>query len=297
MKKMAEKFYVYEHIRPDTGAVFYVGKGRGDRAYKLYRHYSKYYTNIIAKLTRLGFQVEVRFVERHLTEEAAFTLEKKLIAQYGRHDLGLGPLANCTDGGEGVSGWPRTDEWRKQVGLRAKGNKYALGLRHTEEHKQQMSKLHRERQANGGYTLGRELSSEHRAKLRSAIANREDKERERLSEIRRKSMLGNKHTLGHKLSEEHKAKISAALKGNPKLKIFGRKPSAETRAKLSAAKKGKLADVCRRNGIAGREKLGARNKKFKWALGLKRSPETLAKMREAQIARRMRERQQIEECV
>ena len=30
-------FYVYEHIRPDTGDVFYVGKGKSGRAKRLHR--------------------------------------------------------------------------------------------------------------------------------------------------------------------------------------------------------------------------------------------------------------------
>lgn len=101
---MERRFYVYEHIRPDTGEVFYVGKGAGVRAYCINRPENKHYQFIVAKLARLGLDVAVRWVAEGLSELAAFELERSLIKKHGRSDLFLGPLANQTDGGDGSQG-------------------------------------------------------------------------------------------------------------------------------------------------------------------------------------------------
>lgn len=91
-------FYVYEHWRPDTGECFYVGKGKGRRAWKM-RDRNSHHTSIVSKLTSLGMCVDVRIISSDLSECDAFTLEATKIAEYGRDNL-----ANLTDGGEGLSG-------------------------------------------------------------------------------------------------------------------------------------------------------------------------------------------------
>jgi len=40
-------YYVYAHIRNDTDSVFYIGKGRGNRAYSKRRN--KHWSNIVNK--------------------------------------------------------------------------------------------------------------------------------------------------------------------------------------------------------------------------------------------------------
>lgn len=62
-------YYVYEWFVKDTGEVFYVGKGRGDR-YKEY-HENAYEAEKIRKL----YDVGIRFVAKNLTEEQALELE------------------------------------------------------------------------------------------------------------------------------------------------------------------------------------------------------------------------------
>src|SRR5690625_530351 len=62
-------FYVYEWFIKDTGEVFYVGKGRGNR-YKTF-HERAYEAEKIREI----YDTDIRFVEVGLTEERAIELE------------------------------------------------------------------------------------------------------------------------------------------------------------------------------------------------------------------------------
>jgi len=114
-------FYVYIYLDPrklgsfDYGEFhfdfepFYVGKGCKEQwsshlklaEIKIYKSYK---LNKIRKIQSLGLQPKIIKYKDNLTEQEAFDLEKKLIKAIGRLDLGLGPLVNLTDGGEGVKG-------------------------------------------------------------------------------------------------------------------------------------------------------------------------------------------------
>jgi hypothetical protein len=87
-------YYVYRHIRPDTGLPFYVGKGKGDRANCLHNR-NPHWRSIVKKH---GLIVEK--VTSGLDEELAFLAEIELIDQCRR--IGV-KLANKTVGGDGVS--------------------------------------------------------------------------------------------------------------------------------------------------------------------------------------------------
>lgn len=71
----ADDFYVYEWFIKDTGEVFYVGKGRGDR-YKAF--HNRAYE---AEKIRRNFDTSYRFVGTNLTEEQAVELESKEISR------------------------------------------------------------------------------------------------------------------------------------------------------------------------------------------------------------------------
>ena len=86
-------FYVYTYLREDS-TPYYVGKGSGDRAFKKWGKGIKPPKDPSC----------IVIVEDNLDEQTAFDLERKLIAEYGRKDLGTGILYNMTDGGEGSSG-------------------------------------------------------------------------------------------------------------------------------------------------------------------------------------------------
>jgi len=84
------EYYVYLHTRFD-GTPFYVGKGKGKRAYSKSRR-NQYWNNIVNKDD--GFVVT--FVKQNLTNEEACALEKQTIAEYGFDNL-----TNMTAGGNG----------------------------------------------------------------------------------------------------------------------------------------------------------------------------------------------------
>ena len=102
-------FYVYEHWRPDRDECFYVGKGKGGRAYKM-RDRNLHHRAIVKKLSDLGMMVEVRMVASGIAESEAFRIEQERIAFWRAAGI---DLANKTNGGEGTSGLPAIN--RKMV--------------------------------------------------------------------------------------------------------------------------------------------------------------------------------------
>jgi hypothetical protein len=104
----------YYHKRLDTGEVFYVGIGTPSRPYED-KHRNNYWNNIVEKV---GY--EVILVEKNLSWDEACEWEKMKIKEIGRRDLGLGPLVNMTDGGEGTQGVLITEERRVNISLATK---------------------------------------------------------------------------------------------------------------------------------------------------------------------------------
>lgn len=113
---MENKFYIYAHYRKTTGEIFYIGKGFGKRAWDRGKKRTLHWHNVVKKN---GYTISI--LHDNLTENEAFTLEKELIKYYGRNDLGLGPLVNMTDGGEGASGIVVSQETKEKQSLAKKG--------------------------------------------------------------------------------------------------------------------------------------------------------------------------------
>lgn len=91
-------FYVYFWLR-DDGTPYYVGKGKGDRAFVSDQH-------------RLRRPVDREFIvlQEYESETEAFEAERFFISYFGRADLSEGCLRNLTNGGDGVSGHIYTPE-------------------------------------------------------------------------------------------------------------------------------------------------------------------------------------------
>lgn len=90
-------YYVYQHIRPDTGAIFYVGLGKeGTKRSKSNSGRNKHWHNVVAK-NNGNYTIE--FVARDLSKHQAVLLERKLIAELRKCTEG-GCLVNVLDGGQ-----------------------------------------------------------------------------------------------------------------------------------------------------------------------------------------------------
>lgn len=135
---MNGEFYIYTHIRPDTNQVFYVGKGREKRAYSKYSR-NKHWNNIVNKAG--GFEVQI--LAENLIESLAFELEVQLIKRF--RDSGF-KLCNMTDGGEGTSGRKRSEESKRKLSEKVKGENHPMyGKKLSQEHIKKAAEAHQKR--------------------------------------------------------------------------------------------------------------------------------------------------------
>jgi hypothetical protein len=102
----SNSFYVYEHRTQDTGRLFYIGKGKGDRA-TAKNGRNKYWKNVVAKH---GYTV--RFIEKDMSESDAFDLE---VAAIDFCKWAGCRLANLTNGGDGSSGLLWNEDRRLKI--------------------------------------------------------------------------------------------------------------------------------------------------------------------------------------
>lgn len=113
------RFYIYLHIKSTNGEPFYVGKGMGNRKIEK-RGRTKYWHNVVNK-----YGYEVILLEDNLTNEEAYKKETYWIERIGRKDIGLGPLLNFTNGGEGMIGYKHTDYAKNKISESNRNRKYS----------------------------------------------------------------------------------------------------------------------------------------------------------------------------
>ncbi len=229
---MDDIFYVYTYLDPRKPGnfnygkyhfnyePFYAGKGCGERIWdhlakkEINKHNFKAYK--IKKLIRLGYDLKQGFIKKikeNLMEKESIDLEIKIIKTIGRKNLGLGPLTNLTDGGEGISGYKHTQETKNEYSKKRMGNKYAFGFKHSEKTKKKFSE---QRKGHRGWNIGMIHKKETKLKISNSLKGRKP------------------WNLGIPQKEETKLKISNSLKGKPPTRgNTGKIASKITRIKMS----------------------------------------------------------------
>ena len=140
------EYYTYAYLRED-GTPYYIGKGKGNRAYIRRQRRVKPPSN----------KNRIIILKQNLTEEEAFKHEIYMISVFGRKDLGTGILHNMTNGGDGTSGRVISEEEREKMRQREVGNKRNLGRKTSEETKLKISKANK----------GKKRSNEQKEKLKN----------------------------------------------------------------------------------------------------------------------------------
>jgi hypothetical protein len=97
-------YYTYAYLREDR-TPYYIGKGKGNRAYRRSK------TDIKPPKDKS----RILILKKNLTEEESFKHEIYMIAVFGRKDLGTGILHNRTNGGEGSYGAILSEEHKRKI--------------------------------------------------------------------------------------------------------------------------------------------------------------------------------------
>ncbi|BAU39993.1 group I intron endonuclease [Ralstonia phage RSP15] len=181
--------YVYQLRREDSQEPYYIGKGKGKRAWEHIQGHmlntSQHNRNKAAKAKREGVEILVEFLWTDLSDEEAQRREVWAIKMWGRKDLKEGPLTNMTDGGDGMSGRIMSEETKKKIGDANRGNKrpdfaeYARtrNYKHSDETKAKISASNSKRKHSeetkakiGAKHKGKTISKEHQEARIAAIS-------------------------------------------------------------------------------------------------------------------------------
>ena len=164
---------MYIWIREDFNTIFYVGKGKGDRAKSIKNN--KYFRNIYRSC-----KTHYRIIKDNLSEQEALDYEREVIEHLvynegysiqikgfkknknGKH------LVNCTFGGEGISGYKHSPETiQKSVHFGANNGMFGkrgelsphFGKKFTNEHKEKIRISNPRRKSVYCIELNREFKS------------------------------------------------------------------------------------------------------------------------------------------
>jgi hypothetical protein len=194
--KDTTEFYVYLHRRATDGKIFYVGKGKGRRAWNCGKRNRKWK----AIYAKHGRTVEILF--DGMTEKDALAEEVNVILECKYFGFNL---ANLTNGGDGTSGHSPSAETRAKLRAANLGKKQSqetidkavakrIGQKRTPEQRAKMGK----------WCIGRVIPPDQREKMRQA-------------------------KLGRKLTEDHKRKVGDAHKGRIQGQEWAEKRAAAQR--------------------------------------------------------------------
>ena len=273
-------FYTYGYMSKQ-GNIYYIGKGKDGRFYEK----SHGRVQIPTDRSRIVFfrkdSLHMYAEPQLMLEREALDREIELIKHYGRKDLNEGHLLNLTDGGEGPSGYKRTEESKKKQSITSKKTGCCAGenngffnKKHTEEGKKKKSIISKDWWANATD----EEKPDMRGKKNGMYGKKMSDMRPNYKHIgnsgKKNGMYGVRLTgekngmYGKKHTEESLAKMSKSHSKNPmtgeKNPMFGKTHTPKTRKFLSLINSGK------------------NNARY----GRKHTEETLAKMRAAWVRRK-----------
>lgn len=162
------KFYLYLHRRPDTGAIFYIGRGKHyTRSTKFRRaldteRRNEIWWRIVNKNEGI-FNVEI-ILECDSIDEI-FEYERQMIAIFGKIIDGNGSLCNITDGGDGCEGFKHSSEAITKMKAR-----HAVNPQHSDHfRKPEFIENHKKTVLIGNkFSLGKYPSAETKAKMRAS---------------------------------------------------------------------------------------------------------------------------------
>lgn len=236
---------VYLHRKKDNLDpflnVFYVGISKNYRRPTVKYKRNSMWNRIVKKH---GYQIEI--THQNLCWEEACAIERYLILFYGRHDLGLGNLANMTEGGDGVVNYIRSEEQNKAHSEKMKGENNPMYGRSAQSGRK-------------GFFTGGKHSEETKKRISESVNKRAYRHSEETKKIisdklkGRKLYKGDHPRLGKPMSEYTKRKLYEANKG--------RKATLEQRQRMSVDRKGrKFNEEAKKNMSEARKRDWAKRK-------------------------------------
>lgn len=126
-------YYVYAHKISGESEFFYIGKGKGKRAWSTHNR------NKIWRDVAMTGQVTVEILQCNMSEDDALLLEEWLIAKLRSLKI---PIANIASGGARGGGWKHKEETLKILReIKSGENNPRYGARHKAETKKIMSEI------------------------------------------------------------------------------------------------------------------------------------------------------------